>query len=61
MGAQRRVRPVNRVEVVATEPDQLAVKINEALQRQASLKLVGTAMNQGEEGKITVLLAFTST
>jgi hypothetical protein len=51
---------VNRVEIVEAAPEDLSAKINAALKKHASLKLVSTAMKDSEEGKVIVLLAFSS-
>ena len=51
---------VNRVEVVVASPDELSEKINATLKKHSTMKLVSTAMKDGDEGKLIVLLAFTS-
>jgi hypothetical protein len=50
----------NRVEVVSAPVGDLGAEINEALKRNPGLKLAGVSMKEGEEGKVTVLLAFTA-
>jgi hypothetical protein len=59
-GAARRPTVANKVEVVVASAEELADEINAALKKHTSLKLVSTSMKEGEEGKLVVLLAFSS-
>jgi hypothetical protein len=61
--AHPRKPPVsNRVEVVTATPGDLPGAINGALKKHSSMRLVSTAVREGEgeEGEMVVLLAFTS-
>jgi hypothetical protein len=61
MTQPRKPPPVaNRVEVVMATPEELPQEINEALKRNPSLKLVGATAKEAPEGKVLVLLSFTS-
>jgi hypothetical protein len=56
----RRVSVTNQVEVVVTTAEEMQDDINAALKKYPSLKLVGLTVREAQEGKLMVVMAFSS-